>query len=230
MLGEVAKRGLITPAGARPGNILLLTKGIPIEAASILAREFGRAMKDLPKSVIQKARHYLSDPGISVVQEALIAAEFEGVTAMHDPTEGGLASGLWEMAEAAQLGILVDEARIPLLPEGAQLCQHVNINPLHSIASGALLIAVEPQATEPVVEGIRDADIFVTDIGVLTAERGVRMKHGDLHRPLDRPNRDALAALFEADPHIRDQSDDKRQEEGQHGQGGYGEDVDDEKD
>jgi hydrogenase maturation factor len=100
MLGEVNKGALITPAGARPGDAIILTKGLAIEGTAILARECEKRLKGLiPDSVLKKARRFLHKPGISVVLDARIALQAGTITAMHDPTEGGVATALRELAQ-----------------------------------------------------------------------------------------------------------------------------------
>jgi hydrogenase maturation factor len=195
MLGEVAKNSLITPKGARPGDIVLLTKGIPIEAGSIIAREFTDQLQHLDPSILKRARSYLTDPGISVVKEALIAARVGGVTAMHDPTEGGLAGGLWELADAAGFGIEIDKSSISILPEGEIVCRAFEIDPLSAIASGALLISVAESRVQAVTSAIEDANISVTPIGKVRKGVGVTFK--DDGGEMSRPVRDEIAKLFE---------------------------------
>ncbi len=54
---------------------------------------------------------------------------------MHDSTEGGLATGLSEVAAAADVGLIVEEERIPVFPECRTLCRHYGLDPLGLIAS-----------------------------------------------------------------------------------------------
>jgi hydrogenase maturation factor len=197
MLGEVPREDLISPRGARPGDVLLLTKGVPIEATSILAHDFADRLTELPAPLVERARGYLLDPGISVVAEALAAAGTGAVTAMHDPTEGGLASGLWELALAANVGIEVDEAAIPIPPESAAVCGAVDINPLEAIASGALLLCVEDEHDGEVRDAIRDAGVDAHVIGVIIEGSGVFLNTPSGAVPLPHPARDALTRLFE---------------------------------
>ncbi len=199
MLGEVARERLITPRGAQPGDRLLLTKGIPIEAASILAREYAHRLADLPEETIARAKEFLHNPGISVVPEAMAAAERGGVTSMHDPTEGGLASGLWELAYAAGVGIEVDRTAIPILPEAAAICKALAVDPMEAIASGALLLTVRQGSVMEVTAAIEACGIEVSLIGQVTHGQGVMIRREDALHPLPLPPRDALAQLLEQD-------------------------------
>jgi hydrogenase expression/formation protein HypE len=184
MLGEVAKAQLVTAAGAQKGDTVLLTKGFPIEAVAILAREFA-SVKEFDAAFLARCREFLYRPGISVVDDARIAVSAGRVTAMHDPTEGGVATGLWEIAEASGRGIeVVPEALCPL-PEGEVLCRAFGLDPLGSIASGALLLTTpEP---DKIRAGLAAHGIPALVVGRVTAGQGVN---------LARPERDELARLL----------------------------------
>lgn len=199
MLGEVKKENLITPQGASAGDVILLSKGIPLEAGSILARDFEHLLSGLDQEIIQRARNYLHDPGISIVTEALIAANTGGVTAMHDPTEGGLASALWELSEAAHVGILVEKAAIPVLDAAGEICSALGISAFEAISSGALLLTVRKSQVTEIINQIEAADILVAEIGVVTDGKSVVLQTKDGPQQINRPARDALAEFFERD-------------------------------
>jgi hydrogenase expression/formation protein HypE len=145
MLGEVEKDELVSTSGAKPGDVIILTKGIVIEGTSIIAREKQEELekRGYQNSFIQKCRDFIYEPGLSVVKDALLAKEIN-VHAMHDPTEGGISAGLYEIAAASQVGLMIKREEIPILKESRILCQEYNLDPLRTIASGALLI-VAPQ-------------------------------------------------------------------------------------
>jgi hydrogenase maturation factor len=198
MIGEVDADALIRPDGAQPGDILLLTKGIAIEGTAIIAREKGDELKAVDGSLVVRGREFLHSPGISVVQDAAVAASAGDVHAMHDPTEGGLATGLLELAQAADVGLIVDQAAIPVLPETAAFCEALDLDPLGLIASGALLLAVAPDDVDTIQAALELEDIATACIGrVVAQERGVVIRSGDGERPLPRFERDEIARLFE---------------------------------
>ena len=176
MLGEVAKDKLVTNDRAREGDEVILTKGIAIEGTAILAREKAAELEGrFEPALLERARNLLTDPGISVVKDALTANEVTRVHAMHDPTEGGLASGLRELALAADRGVLVDRAKIEVLHESARLCEHFELDPLGLIASGSLLIAVDRGDSSRVIDALREQDVDAAVIGRIT-EKGAGMK------------------------------------------------------
>ncbi len=115
MIGEVSREDLITPRGARVGDRILLTKGVPIEATALLAREMPHRLAGvLNPAELELARQYLVDPGIGITTEARLAVQTGGVTTMHDPTEGGLAAALWELCEASGKRLVFDPAEVPV--------------------------------------------------------------------------------------------------------------------
>src|SRR5262249_47897660 len=144
MHGVVAKDRLVTSSGARAGDIVVMTKSAGLEGTSILAAEKDEALHHLLSNTQrQEALQLRYSPGISVVQEALLAAT-HGATAMHDPTEGGIAMGLYELASASQVNIALDVDAIPVLPVTQTICQFFNLNPFGLISSGALLLTIPP--------------------------------------------------------------------------------------
>lgn len=199
LLGEIACDQLITPSGAQPGDVILLTKGVPIEATALLAREFpDRLRQTLSPEEIETARNFLFDPGISVVQDAQLAVKAGGVTAMHDPTEGGVATALWEMAQACQKTFLVDPARIPILPLSARICQTFDMDPLGAIASGALLLTVKPESKNDIIAALAGAGTPAAEIGaVVSGVPQVLMPHqGKVHN-LPRFDRDEIGKVYQ---------------------------------
>jgi hydrogenase expression/formation protein HypE len=199
MLGEVERDRLVTTAGAQVGDDIILTKGIAIEATSIIAREkVGELASKYPADFIDRCQGFLHQPGISVVREAQIAATEARVHAMHDPTEGGLAMGLRELAQAAEVGLLVHQERIEVLPETTLLCADYGLDPLGIIASGSLLVVLSPRDSELVAEKLEEAGIAATVIGkVVAREEGLRMMAGGVARDLPYFERDEIAKLFE---------------------------------
>jgi hydrogenase expression/formation protein HypE len=150
MLGEVLPEGLITTAGAQPGDAIMLVKPVPIEGTALIALERAAALRTrgYSEDFIARTQRLLHDPGISVVAPALLAAASVPVHAMHDPTEGGVMTGLLEIARAAGVGLAVDLDKIPLLPESLVLCREFGLDPLGTLASGALLLTVDESSAE----------------------------------------------------------------------------------
>lgn len=203
MLGEVEKDRLVTTAGARVGDAVLLTKGIAVEGASILARECAPllAERGVDAEVRRRAREFLHRPGISVLEDARVAVRAASVHAMHDPTEGGLATGLLELATAAGVGLSIDGDAIPVLDECRTLCRALDLDPLGMIASGALLLTCPSEEADRVVAAWAAEGIAGRIIGTVTPpEAGLILAQGGRRAPLPRFARDEVARLFDERP------------------------------
>ena len=177
MIGEVARDRLVTSSGVRPGDVLILTRGIAIEATAILARaRVSEVAGGLGRELQERAARFLEDPGLSVVAASRAACATGAVRALHDPTEGGLANALWELAEASKVGISVVETEIPRYPESTRLAELFGIDLLGAIASGALLIACAQGDASRVLASLEEAQVDAHVIGRVTEEeQGVKM-------------------------------------------------------
>jgi hydrogenase expression/formation protein HypE len=197
MLGEVAKDRLVTTGGAQPGDVLLLTKGIPVEGTSIIARTRADELRarGYSEATLARARDYLGQ--LSVVPDARLVTELAPVHAMHDPTEGGLATALWELAEAAGVGLRVEAEQVPVLPEGRALCAEFGLEPLGTIASGALLAALAPADADVVVAALAREGLGGAVIGrVLPKSDGVTLVRAGRATALPRFEPDEITRLF----------------------------------
>jgi thiamin-phosphate kinase len=169
MLGEVDKDKLVTNSHARVGDEIILTKGIAIEGMALLAREREKELSGkYGKMFVERVQAFLHDPGISVVAEAHLANQAADIRAMHDPTEGGLATGLYELTRASNTGVVIYEDMIHLLDETRILCSEYKLDPLGVIASGALLIVVDPDDRDAVLSKLVQNDIACSVIGKMT--------------------------------------------------------------
>jgi hydrogenase maturation factor len=199
MLGEVAKDRLVTTGGARVGDAVVMTKGVPLEGAAIIAREKeaeARA-RGVPAAAIRRAKGFLRAPGISVRPEAELACELASVHAMHDPTEGGIATALHELADAAGVGLRIDRDRIMVLPEGRLLCEAFGLDPLGTIASGALLMTLDPAEAGVVIHALAREAIDCHFIGqVVDRAQGVTLVEGTRSWPMPIFPQDEITRLF----------------------------------
>ena len=199
MFGEVVKERLVLPTGLRPGQAILMTKAIAVEGTSILAREAADRLTQAGCSEQELAAGAarLHDPGISVVAEARVLTSLGLVHAMHDPTEGGLATGLWEMAHAGGVGIDVLMNDIAVDPLCARFCQLLGLDPLGLIASGTLLAAVDAAEADRAIAACRQAGVACAQIATATERPGeVRERDGGSWRALRRFDQDEVAKVF----------------------------------
>jgi hydrogenase maturation factor len=173
LLGE-ARGALLRPGGARPGDALLLTKALALEGTALLARELEHRLNGaVGADVVARAATFLADPGLSVVAEAMAVLDAGGVTALHDPTEGGLATGVRELALAAGCGVTIDREAVPVLPETAAIAAALDLDPLGMLASGSLLVTADASSVTGLVAACDEIGVRLTRIGDVT-DRGGR--------------------------------------------------------
>jgi hydrogenase maturation factor len=168
MIGEATEESLIDPRRARPGDAVLLVKGIAIEGTALIARGFPEPLIErYGEAFVERCRQFLYDPGISVVPAATVLQRALGrrLHALHDPTEGGLATGLRELGMAADLGLTVDGRAIHHFPETSKICDAFGLNALGLIASGALLAVVAFDAKEKALSALRSVGFTARWIG-----------------------------------------------------------------
>jgi len=179
LLGEVKKEKLVLTSGAEPGDALILTKGIFIEGTCIIGREKQNELlkHNYDYSFIERCKNYLYKPGISVYKEALLANEHFKIKAMHDPTEGGIYTALAEMSIASNIGVLIEEEKIIILPEPKILSKIFDLNPYNTISSGSLLIAVNQKDSSNVIDLLRKNKILSEQIGkFVSRDKGLKVK------------------------------------------------------
>ena len=185
LLGEVARGKVVRTGGCRPGDVVLLMGSAGVEGTSIIAREMGEVLMEQGWSgeELDEAANYLYEPGISVLGPALAAAESGLVTAMHDPTEGGVATGLWELADASGCGLEVELGAVPVTRLTAAACAVFGLDPLGTIASGGLLATAAAEDVDAVLglwrgmgrEGQAVGRVLPTGAGVYGLREGRRV-------------------------------------------------------
>ena len=172
MIGRVARSRLVTSSGGRVGDDLVLIGWLGIEGTAILARD----------------ARLLFDPGIGISRAARRVCDTIRPHAMHDPTEGGLATAVRELATASGVGAMLFDAPLPVLEPTRAVCERLGIDVLGLLSSGSLLVACDPADTAVLLSSVPTA----THIGrLLTASEGFRL--GD--RPLPSFDRDELARI-----------------------------------
>jgi hydrogenase maturation factor len=198
MIGEASKEDYVTTGGARPGDVIVLTKGAGIEGTAVLAEDLAGVLGDkIEASVIEAAKQMVER--ISVVPEAMKAVEFGGVHSLHDPTEGGLLNGVWEMAEAAGVGVELYESKIVIAPETLAVCEVLGVDPLKLMGSGALLIVLEMGKVEKLLAFLSEIDVEASVIGKIKdpAEGRVLVKSDGSRVKLEAVDQDEVYRVLE---------------------------------
>jgi hydrogenase maturation factor len=200
MLGEVEKERLVTAAGVRPGDRILMTKGIAVEGTAALAREARAALvaAGLSTDEIERAAGLLDRPGISVMRDAAALCAAVRPHAMHDATEGGLASALREMAGASGVGLHIKVEHVPVLTATRRVCDALALDPLGLLASGCLIAAVAPEDEGTALAALAEAGIDAAMIGTaVDASSGIATDEAGGTRDLPVFARDELARYFD---------------------------------
>ena len=187
-IGKVKKDAMISTAGAKPGDDIVVTKWIAIEGTSIIAKEKEeQLLTRYPKNLIRTAQDM--DQYLSVVPEAAVAVK-TGVHAMHDVTEGGIFGAFWEMAAASGVGLEIDLKKIPIRQESVEICEFFGINPYELISSGSMLMAA-PDGNL-LVRNLEKAGIAATVVGKATEGNDRVLLNEDERRFLEPPKADEL--------------------------------------
>ena len=199
MLGEVSRERLVRTGGAQEGDSIVVTKGIAIEGTALLAIERADKLREAGVSAdtVALSAELLNVPGISIINDARIACDAAQIHSMHDITEGGLVTGLREVAAASGLGLAIEEGSVPLLEETKEVCRALDLDPLGLLASGSLIITLSPTTVPSLLAELEKNGIDGWEIGVMMApEEGFVYigREGEVELP--QFSRDELARYF----------------------------------
>ena len=194
MVGETDQDHLLSADGGHEGDTVLLTKTAGLEGTAIIASDHADRLRNLDAETLQRARSFSEQ--ISILKEALRTARIRGVHAMHDPTEGGVLNGLWELAEASNMGIEIYGDKIPVALETKAVCSALGLDPLKLMSSGSLLVAVDSSRVEAVARALNRLPVRVSEVGrLLPADKGRYLVRGSRRQRLESVPRDELYKL-----------------------------------
>ena len=181
MLGIAEHGRLISPVHAKPGDRLLMTKSAGIEGTALLAMEYrARLAISIDEVTLNRSANFLTDPGISILAEASALNLAGAATALHDPTEGGVATAVRELSEATGCGAIVSKSAVTVAAETTRICEALALDPLGLLSSGSLLAVVPADRIEFATEALNVIGIPYSWIGKLTPlEAGIRMRIDD---------------------------------------------------
>jgi hydrogenase maturation factor len=192
MLGLAEGGRVVSTAGARPGDVIVQVGTVPVEGAVVLTTGAAARLGGLDPTARRAAAVALDDPGVSVVEAALAAGDL-GASALHDPTEGGLAGGLHELAAAAGVRVRVDRSAVRWFAPGVEVCRALGADPWAVLASGALLATFAADDAAAAVDELARRGHPAAVIGTIEVGSGVRDLGG---RPIAWPARDEVARLL----------------------------------
>jgi hydrogenase maturation factor len=198
VIGEAKKGDFVTSSGAQVGDSLIVTKGAAIEGTAILSTEMVKILETkVDKNLILRAQKFIKMT--SIVKDTLTAVKVGGVHAMHDATEGGIASGLQEIAWASNTGIIALEEKIPIYKETREICKALHIDPLKTISSGALIISAHKKKAEEIVAALQKSNIQASIVGeVVEKAKGLYIvRRNGARLDLSRPVKEELWKILE---------------------------------
>jgi hydrogenase expression/formation protein HypE len=159
--GVALTRRVVTDAGLRPGDLLIVTGHVGDHGMAIMARRHDLGLQgDLRSDVA---------PVNGLVRAALTAGGAD-VVAMKDPTRGGVAGSLHEMAFKGKVGVIIEEQAVPVRDEVRAAADMLGIDPLLVANEGKAVIGVRAASAEKVLAALRahplgrDAAIFARAI------------------------------------------------------------------
>jgi hydrogenase maturation factor len=140
-IGKGRADSFVKTGGAHVDDDIVVTGYVGLEGTAIISKDYYEYLKGLiDEEIILRGQNLLES--ISVVKTGLLSSEY-GVHAMHDATEGGILGAVWELAEAAGMGLRIYADSLPLKEETKIICSAVKIDPLRLISSGCMVIAVK---------------------------------------------------------------------------------------
>jgi hydrogenase maturation factor len=181
---------------ARPGESLVMSKWTALEATTLIAREKPeRSKKLLGQEGYREVLDWLFEPGISIIREGQILSGMR-LSAAHDPTEGGIATGIHEIAERSEVGVRLFKDRIPIRRETEILCGHFGLDPLGALSSGVFLFTATAPEAQKAVQALNRRGVPAAVIGEITAKSGsVELIDGGQNTPLPLFTRDEIIKL-----------------------------------
>lgn len=198
MLGEAPLTRRYAPSHIQPGDHILLTKGLAVEATAIIGKHKAVTLAEtFEADFAAQCQNFLMEPGLSILRDAKRAWEVAGIHALHDPTEGGLANALHELLEENKLGVEIINAHVLLFPETKLLCEQFTLDPLGLLASGALLVVGHAAACEELLQKYHAANIPAAILGrVLPEGEGRWLLEEDGKQPLPQFARDEILRVL----------------------------------
>jgi hydrogenase maturation factor len=190
----------VSPRFAKAGDKIIISKGPAIEAAGIFAAMFPKLLEE--KFGLDFAREA---EGVfykmSVVEDAMTAITVgvrdNGVTSMHDATECGIWGGLYEVAQAAELGVRIEKEKIVVEKCVPEICQFFGIDPYASISEGTLIISCRAHKADNVVDALAKKGIRSSIVGeLMDAKSGMVLVENGEEKELQHPIVDPFWRAF----------------------------------
>lgn len=190
----------VTPAMAQVNDLIVITKGAAIEASGLFAVTFPQKIADRYGEQFAGEAEQLFWQ-MSVVEDAMTAVAVgvreNGVTTLHDATECGIWGGLFEIAQASGVGIVIEKEQIIVQEPVRKVCDLFGIDPYISISEGTLIATCRPHRANELMERLGDKGIPATVVGEITeADQGLHYFEDGHKHELIHPRVDPFWAAF----------------------------------
>lgn len=190
-IGACAADSRIAGKKVAPGEDVIVTKHIGIGGIQqIIDKRRSEIEARFNPDFVRRA--YGNRCDLSVVSEALIGSR-QSVSSMHDASQGGIFAALWDLAEAAHIGLEIDFRKIPVCQEVIEICEWYQINPYELDSTGCLLMTA--RRGYDIVEILRSEGIPACVVGKATAGNDRILHNKEDIRYLDMPKTDPLYSL-----------------------------------
>lgn len=192
-VGIYQKHDLITSAMGKPGQDIVLLKWIGLEGTLRVMRE---KEEELRRRFVHTFLNRLAELEEELFSsEAIFLAREYGATAIHQITDGGILGALWELAEAADVGMQVDLKQMSIRQETVEICEFYHLNPYQLTSAGSVLVIAE--RGEALAERYEELGIRATLLGKTTADAARVITNSEEQRFLDRPAPDELLKIYD---------------------------------
>ncbi|MFL2644538.1 MAG: AIR synthase related protein [Dehalococcoidia bacterium] len=185
---------------AKEFDDILITKHCPIEGIKLLLSYFPNLsqFEGLSPSDIEFLKRLSIANNMDILPEATLLKTYKEVNSMHDPTEGGIATGLAEVTSASNVGALIYESELPIPAAFRKICSQIEIDPLGLIASGSLLFTTSAGISGEIIGELKSLSIQCSNIGqIMPREHGSMLieSYSNQKVPLPTFDRDEITKI-----------------------------------
>lgn len=187
-VGKAKETYLLHAKNAKADQDIVMSKWIGMEGAVAIAQAKEKELLErFPKAMVEKIKEMRKN--CCVAAEAALAVK-SGVSAMHDVSSGGIYGALYELSEAAGIGLEIDLRAIPIRQETVEICEYLGLNPYYLKSGGSMLMVCDHG--QELVRTLEKAGIFAAVIGRTTSDHAKAVINEGEISYLERPKADEL--------------------------------------
>lgn len=178
----------------KPGTepAVIMTKYAGMEGTALIAEEKYEDLSEYYNPSVINSAKLLKD--CLMAGEEAYAAYDAAPVIVHDISQGGILSALWDISEKTGMGMDIDLRSVPIKQETVEICEYFSLNPYELLSGGALLIITKEE--ECVMNALEDAGVPAAVIGSLNNGRDRILRNNEIKSFLNRPSADGIYKLF----------------------------------